>query len=109
MWIKRSQLHQTEQGRGYEKTHPDQMEEVVGIEGYEIFFEWRVSIKKVSADTTSDQQSAGRNRVSDHCKKHMMQQENYSEAAALTVKTLAEDKNNLEIKMTIRKPDSGNK
>ena len=81
----------------------------VGVEGYEIFLNG-VSIKKVSEDTTyvmishllagQEYQSTG---------KAYDAAGNYSEAAAMTVKTLAEDKNNSGNKDDNQKPDSGNK
>lgn len=81
----------------------------VGVEGYEIFLNG-VSIKKVSADTTSVMISnllAGTEYQI--TVKAYDAAGNYSEAAALTVKTLAEDKNNSGNKDDNQKPDSGNK
>ena len=98
----------------------------VGVEGYEIFLNG-VSIKKVSADTTSVMISnllagteyqitvkaydaAGNKWYQLRCEYNgKTAAGNYSEAAALTVKTLAEDKNNSGNKDDNQKPDSGNK
>ncbi len=81
----------------------------VEVKGYEIFLNG-VSIKKVSADTTSVMISnllAGTEYQI--TVKAYDAAGNYSEAAALTVKTLAEDKNNSGNKDDNQKPDSGNK